>query len=165
MVKIQSASDKKTRRHGIRLFPSGIFAGAEQKLMHESRAQHGFTLIELVVVISIILILISIAAPIYRNSIISSKEAVLRDNLFTMRSLIDQYTLDKQEAPQELEDLVSEGYLRQLPEDPFTGSNSTWEAVYEDTVLMSPDQLSPGIVDVHSGSSLNSLSGEPYSSW
>jgi len=133
--------------------------------MQESRSQVGFTLIELVVVISIILILISIAAPIYRNSIISSKEAVLRDNLFTMRSLIYQYTLDKQAAPQDLENLVSEGYIRQLPKDPFTGSNTTWEASFEDTFLMSPDQLSPGIVDVHSGSSLNSLSGEQYSSW
>src|SRR3989304_8436684 len=106
-----------------------------------SPALGGFTLIELMIVITIILILVSIAAPIYRNSIISSKEAVLRDNLFTMRSLIDQYTLDKQEAPQDLENLVSEGYIRQLPNDPFTGSNTTWEPVFEDTVLMSPDQL------------------------
>ena len=165
MVKFQKASAKKTCRSCIRLFPSGFLARARRKLIQESRSQRGFTLIELVVVISIILILISIAAPIYRNSIISSKEAVLRDNLFTMRSLIDQYTLDKQEAPQDLENLVSEGYIRQLPNDPFTASNSTWEPVFEDTVLMSPDQLSPGLVDVHSGSSLNSLSGEPYSSW
>ncbi len=125
----------------------------------------GFTLIELMIVISIILILISLAAPMYRTSIIRSKEAVLRDDLFTLRSLIDQYTVDKQEAPQSLQALVSAGYLRLLPVDPFTGSTQTWEVVFEDNVVMSPDQTVPGLVDVRSGSSLTSLSGEPYSSW
>lgn len=125
----------------------------------------GFTLIELMIVITIILILISIAAPIYRNSIIRSKEAVLRDNLFTLRSLIDQYTLDKQKGPQSLEDLVSEGYLRELPVDPFTGSSGTWQEDYDDGTFMSATQTEPGIVDLHSGSNLQSLSGEAYSSW
>src|SRR3990170_4472247 len=117
----------------------------------------GFTLIELIIVISIMLILISIAAPIYRTSIIRSKEAVLRDDLFTLRSLIDQYTVDKQEAPQSLEDLVTGGYLRQVPVDPFTGSNETLEVVFEQDVLMNPDHTAPGIVDVHSGSTARSL--------
>ena len=117
------------------------------------------------IVISIILILISIAAPIYRTSIIRSKEAVLRDDLFTLRSLIDQYTVDKQEAPQGLEDLATAGYLRQIPVDPFTGSSETWEVVSEEDVLMNPDQTAPGIVDVHSGSTARSLTGELYSSW
>ena len=125
----------------------------------------GFTLIELMIVITIILTLLSIAAPMYRTSIVRSKEAVLRDDLFTLRSLIDQYTLDKQEAPQSLEDLVTNGYIRELPEDPFTGSNQTWVAVYEDATLMIPGQTMSGIGDVHSGSNLTSLSGEPYSSW
>lgn len=125
----------------------------------------GFTLLELMIVISIILILISIAAPIYRTSIIRSKEAVLRDDLFTLRSLIDQYTVDKQEAPQTLADLATAGYLRQVPVDPFTGSNETWEVVFEGDVLMNPDQTAPGIVDVHSGSTARSLTGELYSSW
>ena len=125
----------------------------------------GFTLLELMIVISIILILISIAAPIYRTSIIRSKEAVLRDDLFTLRSLIDQYTVDKQEAPQGLEDLATAGYLRQVPVDPFTGSSETWEVVFEEDVLMNPDQTAPGIVDVHSGSTARSLTGELYSSW
>lgn len=125
----------------------------------------GFTLIELIIVISIILILISIAAPLYRTSIIRSKEAVLRDDLFTLRSLIDQYTVDKQEAPQSLEDLVSAGYLRQIPVDPFTTSNGTWEVVFEEDVLSNPDQKTPGITDVRSGSRLQSLTGDLYSSW
>lgn len=125
----------------------------------------GFTLIELIIVISIILILISIAAPLYRISIIRSKEAVLRDDLFTLRSLIDQYTVDKQEAPQSLEDLVSAGYLRQIPPDPFTLSNESWEVVFEEDVLSNPDQKSPGIRDVKSGSSLRSLAGDLYNTW
>jgi len=125
----------------------------------------GFTLIELIIVITIVLILISIAAPMYRNSITRSKEAVLRDDLFTMRSLIDEYTLDKQSAPQSLQDLVDGGYLRQIPPDPFTGANNTWVEVREDATLMTPDETTPGIVDVQSGSNLKSLSGDLYSSW
>ena len=124
----------------------------------------GFTLIELIVVVSIILILISVAAPIYRNSIIRAREAVLRDNLFTMRQLIDEYTLDKQKAPQSLEDLVSGGYLREIPRDPFTGSNTTWQEEMEDT-LMAVDQTEPGIVNVRSSSGRVSLEGTPYSTW
>ena len=127
-------------------------------------AAAGFTLIELIVVVSIILILISVAAPMYRNSIIRAKEAVLRDNLFTMRQLIDEYTLDKQKAPQSLEDLVSGGYLREIPRDPFTGSNTTWQEEMEDT-LMAVDQTEPGIVDVRSSSERASLEGTPYSTW
>jgi len=105
------------------------------------------------------------AAPIFRTSIVRSKEAVLRDDLFTLRSLIDQYTLDKQEAPQSLEDLASAGYLREIPVDPFTGSSETWEEVYEDSAVLSPTQTMSGIVDVHSGSPLTSISGEPYNTW
>ena len=138
--------------------PGGIWTSGWRRVA-------GFTLIELVIVISIILILISIAAPLYRTSIIRSKEAVLRDDLFTLRSLIDQHTVDKQEAPQSLQDLVSAGYLRQIPVDPFTGSSQTWEVVFEEDVLTNPDQKAPGITDVKSGSSLRSLTGDSYSSW
>ena len=125
----------------------------------------GFTLIELMIVMTIILILISIAAPMYRTSIIRSKEAVLRDDLFTLRSVIDQYTLDKQEAPQSLHDLVDAGYLREMPVDPFTSSNETWVEDFESTTVTIATQTTPGIVDVHSGSPLTSIAGEPYSSW
>lgn len=129
-----------------------------------TRKRRGFTLIELMMVISIILILVSIAAPIYKTAILHAHEAVLRDDLFTMRSLIQQYTLDKQKAPQSLDDLVSSGYIKQIPKDPFTGNADTWVTDQED-VLLSVDQQQPGIVDVHSGSSASSSEGTPYSSW
>lgn len=124
----------------------------------------GFTLVELMIVVSIILILISVAAPIYRSAVIRAREAVLRDNLFTMRQLIDEYTLDKQKAPQSLDDLVSGGYIRQVPRDPFTASNTTWQTVMEDS-LQAVDQTAPGIIDVKSGSDKTSLDGTPYNTW
>lgn len=125
----------------------------------------GFTVLELMIVITIILGLLSVAIPNYQTSILRSKEAVLRDHLFTMRSLIDQYTLDKQKAPESLGDLVSEGYLRDIPIDPITRSRSTWTTESEDSSVLSPDQTAPGIADVHSGSSLRSLEGTSYSTW
>jgi len=124
----------------------------------------GFTLIELMIVISIILILVSISIPIYTNSVIHAKEAVLRDDLFTMRSVIDQYTLDKQKAPQSLQDIVSAGYLKSVPKDPFTGSTDSWQTTSDDT-LMDPNQSQPGITDVHSGASGVGTDGTAYSSW
>lgn len=130
----------------------------------KSRPVRGWTLVELMIVVSIILILISVAAPIYRSSIIRAREAVLRDNLFTMRSVIEEYTLDKQRAPQALEDLVSAGYLREVPRDPFTQSNQTWQVIMEDT-LMAANQTQPGIVEVRSGSDRISLEGTPYNTW
>ncbi len=136
--------------------------GSWNAMMRRMRAR-GFTLIELMIVVSIILILISIAVPIYNQSILRSREAVLKDNLQTMRSLIQQFTLDKQRAPQSLQDLVSSGYLRELPAD-ITGSRETWVEVQED-VLLSVDQQQPGIVDVRSGSELVSSEGTAYSSW
>ncbi len=124
----------------------------------------GFTLIEMLIVISIMVTLISIAVPIYTASITHAKEAVLRDDLFTLRSCIDQYTMDKQKAPQSLDDLVAAGYLKQLPVDPFTGRNDSWVPTQDDT-LMDPSQTEPGITDVHSGSSMSSSDGSAYSSW
>src|SRR5499427_1926685 len=91
----------------------------------------GFTLIEMLIVISLILILVSVAVPIYNRSILRAKEAVLRQDLFTLRQVISQYTLDKQKAPQSLDDLVSAGYLRQIPVDPMT-RQPNWEVVQED---------------------------------
>jgi general secretion pathway protein G len=141
------------------MFPDRNTAGARRP------GGRGFTLIELIVVITIILILVSLAAPIYRSSIIRSKEAVLHDDLFTMRSLIDEYTLDRQESPQALQDLVDHGYIRQIPVDPFTNSNQTWVEVREDDTLTSVDQKSGGLIDVHSGANGKSLTGDDYSTW
>ena len=124
----------------------------------------GFTLIELMIVISMILILMSVAIPLYNQSILRAREAVLRQNLFTMRSVIDQYSMDKQKAPQSLDDLVQAGYLKQIPTDPMTNSKDTWQTVQED-VLVSVDQNQPGITDVHSGSEANGSDGTAYNTW
>ncbi len=124
----------------------------------------GFTLIELMVVISIILILVSVAVPIYSQSILRAREAVLRQNLFTMRTSIDQYSMDKERAPQSLDDLVQAGYLREIPTDPITNSRDTWQPVQED-YMESIDQQQPGITDVKSGASGVGSNGVPYSEW
>lgn len=126
--------------------------------------RRGFTLIELMIVMAVIAILVSIAVPIYSRSITRAKESVLRNNLFTMRTVIDEYTYDKQKAPQSLQDLVSEGYLRTIPVDPMTGTSDTWKTVIEDT-LNAVNQTEPGIFDVKSGSDKTSLEGTPYSDW
>ncbi len=126
--------------------------------------QRGFTLIEMIIVIAIISILVSVAVPIYRTHILRANEAVLKEDLYTLRNAIDQYTQDKAKAPQSLDDLVSAGYLHALPKDPFTNSNTSWQVVQED-VLQSIEQTQPGISDVHSGSNLTGSDGTAYSSW
>src|SRR6266576_1561348 len=124
--------------------------------------RRGFTLIEILIVVSIIGILVSIAVPIYQKSILRTRESVLRNNLFTMRTVIDEYTYDKQKAPQALQDLVTEGYLRQVPVDPMTGENLNWKIDMEDA-LRSVSQTEPGIFDIHSASDKKGLDGTPYS--
>jgi len=117
------------------------------------------------VVITLILILASFAMPMYHTAVIHAREAVLRDDLFTLRKLIDEFTIDKQRPPTSLDELVDAGYLRGgIPVDPFTASNQTWRTDIED-VPISADQAAAGIVDVHSGSDDISLDGTPYSSW
>ena len=132
--------------------------------MNGKRKQRGFSLIELMVVMAIISVLVAIAVPIYQKSVIRAKESVLRNNLFTIRTMIDEYTVDKQSAPQSLQDLVSEGYLRQVPQDPMTNSDQSWRIVMEDTPV-SGSTGTPGIFDVKSGSDKTSLEGTPYSQW
>ena len=127
------------------------------------KKSQGFTLIELMIVIALMVILVSIAVPSYQRSIITARESVLRQDLFQLRSLISQYTLDKQKAPQSLEDLISAGYIKQVPKDPFTGA-ADWTVEQEDYTL-SVDQQEPGISDVHSASALNGTDGTAYSSW
>jgi general secretion pathway protein G len=129
----------------------------------KTRRSAGFTLLEMMIVMIVMAILISIAVPIYKTSLIKSREAVLRQDLFTLRSLISQYTLDKQKAPQSLDDLIQGGYLKVLPKDPMT-NEPNWEVVQED-VLMTVDQQDSGINDVHSASSATATDGTAYSSW
>ncbi|MFY9789646.1 MAG: type II secretion system protein [Candidatus Sulfotelmatobacter sp.] len=129
----------------------------------KTRRSSGFTLLEMMIVISIMVILMSIALPIYNQSIVRSREAVLRQDLFELRSLISQYTLDKQKAPQSLDDLVTAGYIKFIPKDPMT-NEANWEVVQED-VLLAVDQQDPGISDVKSASSASSSDGTAYSTW
>jgi general secretion pathway protein G len=136
----------------------------QEQVRRTRRDASGFTLIELMVVMAIISVLLAIALPIYQKSIIRAKESVLRNNLFTLRTMIDEYTLDKQQAPQSLQDLVTEGYLRQIPVDPMTGSDQTWRVIMEDNPV-NGDNSAPGIWDVKSGSDKVGLDGTPYSDW
>jgi general secretion pathway protein G len=123
----------------------------------------GFTLLEMMIVISIMLILMAIAIPSYQRSVVRAREGVLVQDLFTLRSLISQYTLDKQKAPQSLDDLVQANYLKVIPKDPMTGE-ANWEPHQED-VLLSVDQQDPGIDDVHSASNATGSDGTAYSTW
>ena len=124
----------------------------------------GFTLIELMIVITIILILIGMAAQRYEKSVQHAREATLHQDLMVMRQAIDNYTLDKQAAPQSLEDLVQAGYLRQVPKDPMTGA-ADWVPQF-DSVVLSPDQTSTGMTDVHSGSPrVSPFENTPYNEW
>lgn len=128
-----------------------------------TRKSSGFTLLEMMIVMIIMGILLSIALPIYNQALVRSREAVLRNDLFEMRSLISQYTLDKQKAPQSLDDLVSGGYIKIIPKDPMT-NEANWEVVQED-VLLAVDQQNPGITDVKSASSALASDGTTYSTW
>ena len=128
------------------------------------KREFGFTMVELMIVMAIIVILISIAIPQYQKAIIRAKESVLHNNLFTMRQVIDEYTADKKKAPQSLQDLVAGGYLRDIPIDPMTGSNQTWRTIMED-MLQAVDQTEPGIYDVQSGSDKTGLDGKPYAEY
>ena len=128
--------------------------------MTKCNGSRGFTLVEITVVMAIIVTILAIAVPQFATAIIRSKEAVLMSNLFTMRSVIDQYTYDKEEPPQSLDDLVTEGYLREIPIDPFTESRDTWEVITD----TGPTGKS-GVFQVRSGSERTSLSGTPYNEW
>jgi general secretion pathway protein G len=124
----------------------------------------GFTMVELLIVMSIIGILMLIAVPRYTAAIKSAREAVLREDLHIMRAAIDSYTMDKQKAPQSLDDLVQDGYLKTIPEDPITHSKETWVTDTSD-MMTSVDQTDPGIVDVHSGAEEPASDGQTYSTW
>jgi general secretion pathway protein G len=132
--------------------------------MRNRRTQSGFTLIELIIVMTIIAILATLAIPYFAAAVKHAREAVLREDLQTMRMAIDSYTMDKQKAPQSLDDLVQEGYLKAVPEDPMTHSKDTWVTDTSDA-MSNVDETEPGISDIHSGSDESGSDGQPYSSW
>ena len=126
------------------------------------KGQRGFTLIELLIVVTLIVVLAGIALSTYSTSVARAKEAVLRENLFTMRNSIDQFYADKGTYPPDLTSLVSEGYMRQIPRDPFTESNDTWQIEMAPPDPSNPNAV-PGVYDVKSGAEGVSLDGTPYS--
>ena len=138
----------------------GLLAARSPKLVAHQR---GFTLLELIVVITIMLILLGIAVPMYNQSILAKNESNLRQNLRTLNQVIDQYTIDKQKAPTSLEELKSAGYIERIPED-ITGRTDTWELV-EDDSIKTLEQGSGGISAVHSGSNRVGSDGTAYSEW
>ncbi len=128
------------------------------------RQDAGFTLMELMIVMMIIGVLTTLAIPSFVSAVRSAKEAVLKEDLRVMRTAIDSYTMDKQKAPQSLDDLVQDGYLKAVPEDPMTKARDTWVTDTSDS-LHSLDQTDPGIDDVHSGSDEVGTDGQPYNTW
>ena len=124
----------------------------------------GFTLIELMIVMAIIGILITMAIPSFVGALRHAREAALKEDLQTMRTAIDTYTMDKQKGPQSLDDLVQDGYIRAIPEDPMTRSKDTW-VTDSSEAMYSLDETEPGITDIHSGSTETGTDGQPYSSW
>jgi general secretion pathway protein G len=128
------------------------------------KKESGFTLIELMVVISLIVVLAGMGLVQYRNSIVRSKEAVLKKDLFEMRDAIDQYYADKNEYPATLDALVSDGYLRHMPKDPFTNAEDSWQAVPAEPDAKNPT-AEPGVYDLKSGADGNALDGTRYSDW
>lgn len=147
----QKAGGSKQKAKGTRFLPTAA-----------RRLPSGFTLLELMIVISIIIILVSVALPQFQKTIMHARETVLRDDLFKMRSLIDQYAADKGKLPQSLDDLVSAGYMREIPKDPIT-DNKDWAIATGDDPYST--EGSTGVTDVHSASGDVSTEGTPYSEW
>jgi general secretion pathway protein G len=129
-----------------------------------TRSQRGFTLIEVLIVVVLVIVLAAIALPTYQNSVLRAREATLREDLFRMRDAIDQYYADKNKYPPTLQDLVSDGYLRSIPKDPFTDSTDTWQVENAEPDPNNPT-AEPGVYDVKSGSDATSSDGSRYAEW
>lgn len=121
------------------------------------RGERGYTLLELMIVVTIVAILATLAQPMWQESVTRAREASLKQTLFTMRDVLDQYRADRGKYPQAMEEVVSAGYLRQMPSDPFTRSVTTWQEI--------PSESEGGVFDVHSGSPLVGTDGTPYNQW
>ena len=124
----------------------------------------GFTMIELLVVMTLIVVLATMGMTQYRTSLIHAREATLKEDLFRMRDAIDQYYADKGQYPSTLDALVSDGYMRKIPDDPFTKSNSTWQSIPAEPDPNNPT-AEPGVYDVKSGSDATAIDGTKYSEW
>jgi len=145
--------------------PNSSKSCADQAYGCKPGYDHGFTLIELIVVMAIIAVLTAIAVPSFTQHIKHAREAVLKEDLHTLRDAIDAYTYDKQKAPQSLDDIVQSGYLKALPVDPFTQRSDTWIPAQSDSYTSIDETQTGGIDDVHSGSQQVSTEGTTYSTW
>jgi general secretion pathway protein G len=152
-------------RHELRAARYELKPGVRERLLgtRSSKQAAGFTLIEMVIVISMVLVLLAIALPMYNQSILRAREATFSENLHTLNRVINQYSLDKKKAPQALDDLIQAGYLKYIPND-ITGKADTWKLDTEDP-QNAMDSNQPGIAGVHSGSELTATDGRAYSSW
>jgi general secretion pathway protein G len=155
------ARNTKTGRRPSRLRRFGEIGG---RVFPSRRAERGFTLVELLIVISLISILAAMGLVQYRNSVTSAREATLKTNLFRMRDAIDQYYADKGKYPSSLDSLVSDGYMRKIPEDPFTKSTDSWTTVPAEPDPNNPS-AEPGVYDVKSAAPGTALDGSSYTDW
>ncbi len=147
--------------------PTGNQSGLKKEgsVRRIARQDAGFTLMELMIVMAIIGVLMMVAVPSFIGAIRQAREAVLKEDLHVMRTAIDSYTMDKQKAPQSLDDLVQSGYLKSIPEDPFTRTKDSWVTDTSDAMYSLDQTDSGGISDVHSGAQDTGSDGQPYSSW
>ncbi len=161
MTKTVDASAPARKRPHAKLAKSRDLKSSNSQIID---SQIGFTLIELIVVATIMVVLAGIGLVQYKNSVTRAREGVLKTDLFNMRDAIDQYYADKGQYPGTLDELVSGGYLRKVPDDPFTTSNSTWQTIQSEPDAANPT-AAPGVYDVKSGSDQTALDGTKYSDW